>query len=96
MFILMCNKIPNKKGLKYDDIIIETPEVKKALERCSPAVVQSRYRRIIRAHDISCKQSFLPPADQATFNPFESYLTKPLAQAKKEINERQIINGKFR
>ncbi len=75
---------------------METPAVKRGLERCSPAVVQSRYRRIIRAHDISAKQSFLPPADQAAFNPFESYLSAPTEQAQKEINERQIINGKFR
>ncbi len=75
---------------------METPAVKKGLERCSPAVVQSRYRRIVRAHDISAKQSFLPPADQAAFNPFESYLSKPMKQAMQEINERQIINGKFR
>ncbi len=95
MVILMCSN-PRQKGLKYDDILMESPEVKNALERCSPAVVQSRYRRIIRAHDISCKQSFLPPADQATFNPFESYLAKPLAQAKQDMNERHIINGKFR
>jgi hypothetical protein len=93
-----CPRSPasSRAGLKYHDILIETPEVEKALARADPAVVASRLRRISRASDLLLKQNPLPPSVQEAVDPLDMYLKEPLRQVRAEEEERELLNGKFR
>lgn len=51
-------------GVKYEDLLIETPEVNTALKRLDPEVLVSRERRIKRAFDASVKRKTMDPSTQ--------------------------------
>uniref|UniRef100_A0A7S2V325 Cytochrome b-c1 complex subunit 7 n=1 Tax=Fibrocapsa japonica TaxID=94617 RepID=A0A7S2V325_9STRA len=78
-------------GLKYDDILVETKEVKEALSRLSPEEIENRNRRLLRAHDISLKRKPLP-VELQNYDPFESYLEKHLEKVTLRQQERDILN----
>jgi ubiquinol-cytochrome c reductase subunit 7 len=47
-------------GLKYDDLLMETPEVTEAIRRLHPDEQIARQQRLKIAFDLSVKQDFLP------------------------------------
>merc|ERR1712166_1585082 len=55
----------NRFGLRYEDILVETPEVREALRRLSPEVREGRSQRYRRAIDLSFKKHYLPETIQA-------------------------------
>merc|ERR1712166_1279834 len=55
----------NRFGLRYEDILVETPEVREALRRLSPEAKEGRSQRYRRAIDLSFKKHYLPETIQA-------------------------------
>ncbi|KAJ1625328.1 cytochrome b-c1 complex subunit 7 [Pavlovales sp. CCMP2436] len=49
-----------KVGLRYEDLYIETADVKLALSRLPKEALVAREQRLMRAMDISMKHKFLP------------------------------------
>jgi hypothetical protein len=58
-------------GLKYQDLIVETPEVQKALSRLPEDTLIARDRRFKRALDISFKRKPLPAEHQEKIDVFD-------------------------
>mmetsp|Transcript_6381 Transcript_6381/g.9564 ORF Transcript_6381/g.9564 Transcript_6381/m.9564 type:complete len:111 (-) Transcript_6381:86-418(-) len=80
-------------GLKYQDLLIEEmPEIKEALHRADPALLEARSRRLARAGDLSLKQKPLPEHIQQSYDPFDPYLTPLIEQVKLEMKEKRAIN----
>jgi len=73
-------------------LLIESDDVKKALSRISPDVLQERERRIKRAFDLSAKRKELP-IEYSEKNPFDPYLRNHTDIAKAERQEREVLNG---
>lgn len=78
-------------GLRYDDLLIETDDVLKALDRIPPQELVERERRIKRAFDLSAKRKPLP-TEYAPTNVFQPYLFDQVQNAKNEREEREILN----
>jgi len=78
-------------GLRYDDLLIETEDVQKALDRISNEEKLQRERRIKRAFDLSVKKKSLPE-DFAPKDIFKPYLFDHIENAKTEREEREILN----
>mmetsp|Transcript_14970 Transcript_14970/g.25567 ORF Transcript_14970/g.25567 Transcript_14970/m.25567 type:complete len:138 (-) Transcript_14970:216-629(-) len=78
-----------KIGLRYEDLIIETPDVQEALRRLPPDVLEARHKRILRAGDLSAKHTYLPDHIQAAQKPLESYLAVELDKVRDEIIEQE-------
>ena len=57
-------------GLYYDDAIVITPDVQKALQRLPAEVKVERLRRIKRAMDLTAKKKELPKEMQ-NYDPFD-------------------------
>jgi len=74
-------------GLLYEDCLIETEEVKLALKRLPPDVLNAREQRLKRAMVLSSQIKTLPPEVAEKLDPFESYLGPYLEQVKKEKEE---------
>mmetsp|Transcript_2212 Transcript_2212/g.2301 ORF Transcript_2212/g.2301 Transcript_2212/m.2301 type:complete len:108 (-) Transcript_2212:87-410(-) len=79
-------------GLKYNDLLVETEDVKGALTRIDPDILLERERRIKRAFDISAKKKFLAPEFQSA-DTFDFYLKKDVEKVQLEREEREIINS---
>eukprot|EP01040_Poterioochromonas_malhamensis_P004589 gene4590-4920_t len=77
-------------GLKYEDLLIETPAVERALSRIPAEVRIERERRIKRAIDASAKKKTLPEELQ-NYDPFESYLREHVEIAKLEETEKVLL-----
>ena len=78
-------------GLRYDDLLIETDDVMKALDRIPKDEKLERERRIKRAFDLSLKRKALP-AEYAPTNVFQPYLFDHVENAKNEREEREVLN----
>ena len=78
-------------GLRYDDLLIETDDVLKALDRIPKQEKIERERRIKRAFDLSVKRKSLP-TEYAPTNIFQPYLFDHIENAKSEREEREILN----
>ena len=87
-------RVLNEFGLKYDDILIESPNVLSAIERLSPEEKQTMERRLTRAFDISLKQKPLPKEMQVgeTLDKSDFYLHDHLTDIKHEKEERAKMN----
>lgn len=55
------------KGLHRDDILHETEEVREALKRVPPHIVEERDFRIIRAMQLDCQKKILPKEQWTKF-----------------------------
>ncbi|KAJ1452813.1 cytochrome b-c1 complex subunit 7 [Pelagophyceae sp. CCMP2097] len=82
----------NQYGLRYDDIKIETDDVKLALDRLPQEERLMRARRFKRAFDLSFKKKVLTPELQAIQTPLKPYLTLLADQAKERRLERELLN----
>jgi len=88
-------KVLNDYGLKYHDILIETPDVVSAMNRLSPEEKLAMQRRLTRAFDCSLKQKPIPAEmqDKATMlNDDDFYLGAHLADIEADKNEREKLN----
>lgn len=81
-------------GLKYHDIMIETPDMLAAIERLTPSEKQDMERRITRAFDCSLKQKPIPADMQIGENLDESdfYLKDHLEAIEELQEERAKLN----
>merc|ERR1711998_204116 len=86
MYWVSFSKQLNRYGLRYEDILVETPEVREALRRLSPAEAEGRTMRYRRAVDLSFKKTYLPEAAQDKLSPQKRYLG--IKQVEKEYKER--------
>merc|ERR1712097_105863 len=96
MYWTQFSKQLNRYGLRYEDILVETPEVREALRRLSPEAAEGRTQRYRRAIDLSFKKHYLPEAVQAKLSPGKRYLN--IAQVEKEYAERihwDRVNSKW-
>ena len=82
----------SRTGLKYEDLLVEVPDVEKALKRIPADVLEEREQRIKRAFDCSVKRKTLPYENQPA-EPLDLYLGKELAAAQKDREERAILNN---
>ena len=79
-------------GLKYEDLLVEVPDVEKALKRIPDEVLLEREQRIKRAFDLSVKRKTLPYENQPD-QPLDHYLAKELEAAEKDRLERILLNS---
>jgi len=78
------------RGLLYEDIIVETSDVKLALSRLPKDVLMAREQRLKRAMVLSSQQRYLPEEVAAKIDPWEPYLTPYLTavgEDKKELDQ---------
>ena len=73
------------RGLLYEDILVETADVKLALSRLPKDVLNAREQRLKRAMVLSSQQRYLPEEVAAKIDPFQQYL-QPYLQAIEENN----------
>ena len=84
-------------GLLYEDVLIETPEVKLALSRLPKDVMNAREIRLKRAMVLSSQQKRLPPEGVAMQDPWKPYLSPYLdaiEAEKDEMKELGISDGR--
>merc|ERR1711934_211521 len=86
MYWTQFSKQLNRYGLRYEDVLVETPEVREALRRMSPEAAEGRTMRYRRAVDLSFKKTYLPEGTQAKLAPQNRYLN--IKQVEKEYSER--------
>ncbi|THK33263.1 cytochrome b-c1 complex subunit 7 [Diachasma alloeum] len=79
----------NQYGLRHDDCLYETPEVKEALRRLPAHLVDERTFRIVRAMQLSCNKVVLPKEQWTKFEEDTHYLRPYLDEVLKEIKEKK-------
>ncbi|CAL8144289.1 unnamed protein product [Orchesella dallaii] len=79
----------NRYGLKYHDILHETPEVVEALRRLPENVVDERNFRIVRALQLSMQKVYLPKEEWMTYEQDDYYLKQYLEEVEREAAERK-------
>jgi len=79
----------NKYGLKYHDILHETPEVQEALRRLPQWQVDERNFRIVRAMQLSMQKHYLPKEEWMTYEQDDYYLKPYLEEVNNEKAERK-------
>ncbi|CCI44213.1 hypothetical protein ABG067_002700 [Albugo candida] len=78
-------------GLKYDDVLVDTPEVVTALSWLKKKDYLGRTRRIARAADCGLKRSYLTEELQQVQRPFDNYLYEKVQEAEKLQVERDAL-----
>lgn len=61
-------------GLLYDDLLIETPQVKEALRRLPPHLYDERVYRVQRAMQANLRKEVLPEEKWTKFEDVSGYL----------------------
>jgi ubiquinol-cytochrome c reductase subunit 7 len=79
-------------GLQYEDLLIETADVSKALARSNNVVRVERTRRIKRAFDLSVKRKLMPE-EAHNYNPFDFKVFGKVKKAHAERTERALMNA---
>ena len=77
------------RGLLYEDLLVETADVKLALSRLPKEVLAAREQRLKRAMVLGSQQRYLPDEVAAKIDPFERYLQpymEAVEEEKKEVN----------
>lgn len=82
----------NKYGLQRDDLLFEDEDVKEALRRLPPKLVDERNYRILRAMQLSIQKIVLPKEQWTKLENDVLYLTPLVEEVKKERNEREEWN----
>ena len=57
-------------GLRYEDVLVVTPDIDAALRRMDPYDVDMRNKRLKRAADLSVKHTYLPYELQEKHDPW--------------------------
>eukprot|EP00658_Telonema_sp_P-2_P043556 TRINITY_DN3148_c0_g1_i10.p2 TRINITY_DN3148_c0_g1~~TRINITY_DN3148_c0_g1_i10.p2 ORF type:complete len:111 (-),score=36.30 TRINITY_DN3148_c0_g1_i10:198-530(-) len=86
MYWASFSKQLTRYGLRYEDVLVETPEMYEALRRLPKSEVEGRTMRYRRAVDLSFKKQYLPDNVQEQLKPAQRYLN--IAQVEKEYAER--------
>jgi hypothetical protein len=76
-------------GLLYEDILVETEDVKLALSRLPKDVLSAREQRLKRAMVLSSQQRYLPDEVIEKIDPWQPYLSpylEAIEESKKEEN----------
>lgn len=82
-----------KYGLRYDDILMEHPDVQNALKYIPKSEVIARNRRIKRAQHLSLTHTYLPKEVQAAQTPLKGYLSEAVEEQRKLREERDKLNN---
>ena len=77
-------------GLLYEDVMIETADVKLALKRMPKELMVAREQRLKRAMMLDTQQKTLPPEVAAQIDPWQSYMGPYLEGVQME-NAEQIL-----
>merc|ERR1712167_473684 len=86
----------NKYGLRYEDVLVETPEVMEAVRRLPAAEKEARSMRLRRAVDLTFKKTYLPEGMQAANEPFKVYLNDHVKQVEAEVWEQKQFDREHR
>ncbi|ETW08766.1 hypothetical protein H310_01284 [Aphanomyces invadans] len=78
-------------GLRYDDALVETAEVQRAVHWLNRDQSLARTRRLSRAADLSFKRAYLPEEIQNIQEPFNFYLQDKVAEATELADERNKL-----
>jgi len=81
------------RGLLYEDLLVETADVKLALSRLPKEVLAAREQRLKRALILGSQQRYLPDEVAVKIDPFEKYLA-PYITAVEEAKKEEILLGK--
>ena len=81
------------RGLLYEDILVETADVKLALSRLPKDVLNAREQRLKRAMVLSSQQRYLPDEVSSQIDPFQKYLA-PYIEAVEEAKKEEVLLGK--
>lgn len=80
-------------GLLYEDVMIETNDVKLALSRLPKDVLMAREQRLKRAMVLSSQQRYLPEDVAAKIDPWQPYLS-PYLQAIEDGKKEEALLSK--
>jgi ubiquinol-cytochrome c reductase subunit 7 len=78
-------------GLLYEDIMIETTDVKLALSRLPKDVIMAREQRLKRAMVLSSQQRYLPDEVAEKIDPWQPYLSPYLQAIEEQKNEEKLL-----
>ena len=82
-----------KTGLRAEDLFIQTKEVKEALELCDPEVAKGRYRRLLRASDLTFKgKEYTDYKSADNLEPFKFELWPDIERIKARDAEYAILD----
>eukprot|EP00900_Chrysochromulina_parva_P024730 jgi/Chrpa1/6891/Chrysochromulina_OHIO_Genome00002170-RA len=79
------------RGLLYEDIMIETTDVKLALSRLPKDVLMAREQRLKRAMVLSSQQRYLPDEVAEKIDPWQPYLSPYLQAIEEQKNEEKLL-----
>ena len=79
------------RGLLYEDLLVETEDVKLALSRLPKDVIAAREQRLKRAMVLSSQQRYLPEEVASKIDPFEKYLAPYIAAVEEEKKEENLL-----
>jgi hypothetical protein len=79
----------SKYGLRFEDTLIETPDVTKAIALMTPVEQHERTKRMMMAIDCDLKKVHLPEAMQRDFDPWAGRLCDLVEQVKNERVEQE-------
>ena len=80
------------RGLLYEDIMIETTDVKLALSRLPKDALNAREQRLKRAMVLSSQQRYLPDEVAAKIDPWQPYLSPYLAAIEESKKEEALLS----
>jgi Ubiquinol-cytochrome C reductase complex 14kD subunit len=80
-------------GARYEDLMIDEPDVVEALKLADPEVLHGRMRRLKRASDLSFKAKSLPDyAPNMVLEPFKEEFYDDLLKIRKRDEEFEMLN----
>eukprot|EP00164_Ancoracysta_twista_P002499 GFYU01003327.1.p1 GENE.GFYU01003327.1~~GFYU01003327.1.p1 ORF type:complete len:115 (-),score=33.49 GFYU01003327.1:166-510(-) len=83
----------NQRGLKYDDVLWETPSVRLAIQRLPQELADARLMRQRRAIDLDFKKKRLPEDFQEPGD--HRYLQPYIEQVEGELDERATYSALY-
>ena len=79
------------RGLLYEDVLVETADVKLALSRLPKDVLMAREQRLKRALVLSSQQRYLPEEVAEKIDPYATYLNPYLIAVEDEKKEQALL-----
>lgn len=80
------------RGLMYEDVLVETTDVKLALSRLPKDVLMAREQRLKRALVLSSQQRYLPDEVAEKIDPYAQYLNPYLLAVEEEKKEVEMLS----
>lgn len=83
-----------RTGARYEDLMIDEPDVVETLKLADPEVLHGRMRRLKRASDLSYKSKNLPDyAPNMVLEPFKEEFYDDLLKLRKRDEEFELLNS---